>query len=47
MNIGTKKEPYTALGIAAVWALYGGVHFLWSSKKAGKSTMIETRPASA
>jgi APA family basic amino acid/polyamine antiporter len=47
MNIGTKKEPYTALGIAAVWALYGGVHFFWSSKKAGKSTLIETKPAAA
>jgi APA family basic amino acid/polyamine antiporter len=45
MNIGTKKEPYTALGIAAAWAVYGGFHFLWSSKKSGKSTLIETRPA--
>jgi APA family basic amino acid/polyamine antiporter len=47
MNIGTKKEPYTALGIAAAWALYGGFHFLVSSKKAGKTTLIETKPVSA
>ena len=34
------KEPYFALGIAAVWAVYGVVHFFTSSKKKAKSVMV-------
>ena len=34
------KEPYVALGIAAVWAIYGVVHFYISSKKKAKSVMV-------
>jgi len=44
MNYGTKMEPYAALGIAAVWALYGAIHFLVSSKGAGKSVVLQTHP---
>jgi APA family basic amino acid/polyamine antiporter len=36
MGYGTKMEPFLALGIAAVWAIYGGIYFVMSSKKSGK-----------
>jgi amino acid transporter len=45
IGIGTWKEPYLALGIAAVWGLYGGFHFLTSGKAEGKTVLYETRPA--
>jgi APA family basic amino acid/polyamine antiporter len=47
MGYGTKMEPLLALGIAAVWAIYGSFHFLSSSKSEGKSALIESRPTSA
>jgi len=47
MGIGTKLEPFCALGIAAVWAIYGGLYFVSSSKKTGKTTMVPTRASSA
>ena len=40
---GTWKEPFTALGIAAAWALYGGIYFLRSSKKKGRSVLLATK----
>ena len=43
MGIGTPKEPFLALGIAAVWAIYGGIYFVRSSKGTGRSTLIEHR----
>jgi APA family basic amino acid/polyamine antiporter len=43
MGYGTKMEPLLALGIALVWAIYGGVFFLRSSKRAGKTTLITSR----
>jgi APA family basic amino acid/polyamine antiporter len=36
------KEPFVALGIAAVWGLYGVVHFYTSSKKKDKPVMVQT-----
>jgi hypothetical protein len=36
-------EPLTALGIAALWGLYGAVYFLRSSKAKGKAAFLETR----
>lgn len=45
MGYGTKMEPLLALGIAAVWAIYGGVYFVVSSKKSGRTTMVAARPA--
>ena len=45
MGYGTKMEPLSALGIAAVWAIYGGIHFLTSGKAEGKTALYETRPA--
>ena len=43
MGYGAKKEPLLALGIAAVWGIYGGIYFLWSSKKSGRTTLIQER----
>jgi len=43
MGYGTKMEPYLALGIAAVWAIYGGIYFTISSKKTGKTTLVTNR----
>ena len=39
MGIGTKPEPLLALGIAGVWAIYGGIYFVSSSKKKGRATL--------
>jgi amino acid transporter len=40
---GTPHEPLIALGIAAVWALYGIVHLFLISRKKGKSVLLESR----
>jgi basic amino acid/polyamine antiporter, APA family len=34
------KEPYIALGIAAVWGLYGAVYFVGASKKKAKPVLV-------
>jgi basic amino acid/polyamine antiporter, APA family len=36
------KEPYVALGIAALWGIYGAFYFFMSSKKKAKSVLIES-----
>jgi len=41
MGYGTKMEPLLALGIAIVWALYGGIYFFRSSKAAGRTTIVQ------
>jgi basic amino acid/polyamine antiporter, APA family len=46
MGFGTRMEPLLALGIAAVWAIYGGIYFARSSKKSGRTTLVESRMAS-
>ena len=43
MGYGTKMEPYGALGIAAVWAIYGIIYFVTASKKKGKTTLVTSR----
>jgi hypothetical protein len=43
LGIGTKAEPLLALGIALVWAIYGGIYFVVSSKSSGRSTLVTTR----
>jgi len=40
MGYGTVKEPFGALALAAVWAIYGGIYFVRSSKAAGRSTLV-------
>ena len=43
MGYGTKMEPLLALGIALVWAIYGGIYFVRISKTAGRTTLIKDR----
>ncbi len=45
MGYGTKMEPLLALGIAACWALYGGIYFIRGSKQKGRTTMVRDRAA--
>ena len=46
-NLGTKMEPLSALGISAVWGLYGGIYFLRASKAKGKAVLLESKSAVA
>jgi APA family basic amino acid/polyamine antiporter len=41
------KEPYIALGICAMWGLYGGIYFMRSSKKASKPMLVTEKPATS
>jgi amino acid transporter len=43
LGYGTKMEPLLALGIAAVWACYGGIYFVRSSRVSGRTTMVPHR----
>jgi basic amino acid/polyamine antiporter, APA family len=43
MGYGTKMEPFLALGIAAVWAIYGGIYFIVSSKRTGRTTLVTSK----
>jgi APA family basic amino acid/polyamine antiporter len=45
MGYGTKMEPLLALGIAAVWGIYGGIYFVRSSKATGRTTLVASRSA--
>ncbi len=47
MGYGTKMEPLLALGIAVVWAIYGGIYFLRSSKASGRTTLVQSRAGAA
>jgi APA family basic amino acid/polyamine antiporter len=38
------KEPYIALGVCAIWGVYGAVYFMGASKKKGKAVFVE-KPA--
>ncbi len=42
-GLGTTKEPLTALGISAVWGIYGAIYFLRSSKAKGKSVLLTAK----
>lgn len=46
-GFGTPHEPLLALGIAAVWAIYGGFHFLQVGKATGKPTLVQSRNSAA
>ncbi|MGH9680750.1 MAG: APC family permease, partial [Candidatus Acidiferrales bacterium] len=43
MGYGTPKEPLLALGVAAVWAIYGGIYFMRASKATGRTTLVTSR----
>ena len=47
MGYGTPHEPLLALGIAAVWGLYGGFYFLTSGKASGKTPLLQSRTPTA
>jgi amino acid transporter len=47
MGFGTKLEPLCALGIAIVWAIYGGIYFIRSSKSKGRTTLVNKRFSAA
>jgi APA family basic amino acid/polyamine antiporter len=39
------KEPYIALGVAAVWGIYGVVYFRKRSVETGRTVLLTARPA--
>jgi amino acid transporter len=41
------KEPYIALGVVALWGLYGAFYFIKGSKKSGKEILLSQKPATA
>jgi amino acid transporter len=41
----SSKEPFVALGVVAVWGIYGGLYFLRGSKKKGKDILLSQAPA--
>ncbi|WP_263354723.1 APC family permease [Acidicapsa acidisoli] len=43
MGYGTSKEPLLALGISAIWGIYGAIYFIRSSKVKGKTVLLESR----
>jgi hypothetical protein len=43
IGYGTKMEPFGAIGIALVWAIYGGIYFTRASKSAGRTTFVVSR----
>ncbi len=43
MGYGTSKEPLLALGISAIWGMYGAIYFLRSSKAKGKAVLLESK----
>ncbi len=47
MGYGTKMEPLLALGVALVWAIYGGIYFTRASKATGRKTLVEARVQTA
>jgi amino acid transporter len=42
-GLGTFKEPLLALGISAVWGIYGAIYFLKSSKAKGKAILLTSK----
>ena len=42
MGYGTKMEPLLALGVALVWGIFGGIYFVRSSKRSGRTTFVES-----
>jgi amino acid transporter len=42
-GLGTFKEPLLALGISAVWGIYGAIYFLRSSKAKSKEILLTAK----
>ena len=47
LGFGTKMEPLLALGLAGVWAIYGGIYFLRASKVKGRTTLVTSKAGAA
>ena len=43
----SKLEPFIALGVAAVWGLYGAAYFVLASKSKGQSILVTKNAYSA
>jgi len=43
LGYGTWKEPYLALGISAIWGIYGAIYFIRSSKAKGKAILLAAK----
>ncbi len=43
MGYGTKMEPLLALGVALVWAIYGGIYFARAGKRTRRTTLVTSR----
>jgi amino acid transporter len=41
------KEPFIALGVAAVWGIYGLIYLIGNSKKRGKEVFLTEKPVTA
>ena len=41
------KEPYVALGVAALWGIYGAIYFIGRSRKLGRDVMVSKPTVSA
>jgi APA family basic amino acid/polyamine antiporter len=39
------KEPYIALGVCALWGIYGAIYFFRSSKVKGREILLTTKPS--
>lgn len=44
-GIGSAKEPLMAVGLSAIWGIYGAIYFVRNSKKRGKETMVMAKTA--
>src|SRR5262249_310809 len=42
-----KLEPFIALGVAAVWGIYGAIYFVVSGKKKGKTSFVSSSDAAS
>jgi amino acid transporter len=39
------KEPFIALGVCALWGIYGGIYFMRSSKKSSRPVLLTEKPS--
>jgi basic amino acid/polyamine antiporter, APA family len=44
-GLGSVKEPLMAVGISAIWGIYGAIYFVRNSRKKGKETIIVAKRA--
>ena len=47
LGYGTAKEPLLAIGVAAVWGIYGAIYFMSASKKKGRTTLVTAQGKAA